>query len=132
MPHYYGADPELPGIFQALADPTRLAVVERLSIAPASASELAKPFAMALPSFMQHMGVLERAGIVSSHKSGRTRTYQLAPGALQLASAWLSEFRNHWERKLDQLDHLLVTDGYRVAQPGNVTPTPPIVHKERT
>ena len=103
---------DLPGIFHALADPTRLAVVERLSVAPASASELARPFTMALPSFMQHMGVLEAAGIVSSHKSGRTRTYQLAPGALQLASAWLAEFRNHWERRLDQLDHLLITTNH--------------------
>ncbi len=109
MPQRYGPDPALPGIFHALADPTRLAVVERLSVSPASASELAKPFAMALPSFMQHMGVLERAGIVTSHKNGRIRTYQLAPGALQLASAWLAEFRNHWERRLDQLDHLLIT-----------------------
>jgi DNA-binding transcriptional ArsR family regulator len=110
MPKHPRVDPALPEIFNALADPTRLAVVQRLSIAPASASELAEPFAMALPSFMQHMGVLERAGVVTSHKSGRTRTYQLAPGALQLASAWLAEFRNHWERKLDQLDHLLITN----------------------
>jgi DNA-binding transcriptional ArsR family regulator len=132
VPHFRRADPALPGIFQALADPTRLAVVERLSTAPASASELARPFAMALPSFMQHMGVLERAGIVSSHKSGRTRTYQLAPGALQLASAWLAEFRNHWERKLDQLDHLLVTDEHRDARPGTPSPTSTIVQKERT
>ena len=58
---------------------------------------------------MQHMGVLERGAIVTSHKSGRVRTYQLAPEALQLAAAWLAEFRNHWERKLDQLDHLLIT-----------------------
>ena len=64
---------------------------------------------MALPSFMQHMAVLEHHAIVTSHKQGRVRTYQLAPGALQLASAWLAEFRNHWERKLDQLDHLLIT-----------------------
>ncbi len=64
---------------------------------------------MALPSFMQHMGVLEHAGIVTSHKSGRTRTYQLAPAALQLAAAWLAEFRTHWERTLDQLDHFLIT-----------------------
>jgi DNA-binding transcriptional ArsR family regulator len=112
MPHHRVVDPELPGIFHALADPTRLAVVERLSVAPASATVLAQRFPMALPSFMQHMGVLERAGIVTSHKSGRTRTYQLAPGALQLAAAWLAEFRNHWERRLDQLDHLLVTTGH--------------------
>ena len=109
MPQHSVVDPALPGIFQALADPTRLAVVQRLSIAPASASELAKPFAMALPSFMQHMSVLERGGIVTSHKHGRVRTYQLSPGALQLASAWLAEFRNHWDRRLDQLDHLLIT-----------------------
>jgi DNA-binding transcriptional ArsR family regulator len=102
-------NPALPGVFHALSDPTRLAVVERLSISPASATELAKPYAMALPSFMQHMAVLEQHAIVTSHKQGRVRTYQLAPGALQLASAWLAEFRNHWERKLDQLDHLLIT-----------------------
>ncbi len=128
MPQGFRSDPALPGIFQALSDPTRLAVVERLSIAPASATELAKPFAMALPSFMQHMGVLERAGIVTSHKRGRTRTYQLAPGALQLASAWLAEFRNHWERALDQLDNLLVTTNPTVG-PSADDPTP---HKERT
>lgn len=127
MPQRPSTDPALPGIFQALADPTRLAVVERLSIAPASASELARPFAMALPSFMQHMGVLERAGIVTSHKSGRTRTYQLAPGSLQLAAAWLAEFRNHWERALDQLEHLLITTNQIVGQPAD-EPDP---HKER-
>ncbi len=96
-------------VFQALSDRTRLAVVERLSIGPASATELARPFDMALPSFMQHLAVLERAGITTSHKTGRTRVYQLAPDALQLASAWLLEFRNHWERRLDQLDQLLLT-----------------------
>jgi DNA-binding transcriptional ArsR family regulator len=109
MPHHQRDDLALPDIFNALSDSTRLAVVERLSVSPASASELAEPFSMALPSFMQHMGVLERAGIVTSHKTGRTRTYQLAPSSLQLASAWLAEFRNHWERRLDQLDHLLIT-----------------------
>ena len=109
MPKCDPADATLPGIFHALSDPTRIAVVERLSVAPASASELARPFAMALPSFMQHMGVLEREAIVTSHKNGRIRTYQLAPGSLQLASAWLAEFRNHWERRLDQLDRLMTT-----------------------
>jgi DNA-binding transcriptional ArsR family regulator len=113
MPKRPTVDAALPGIFQALADPTRLAVVQRLSVAPASASELAQPFAMALPSFMQHMSLLEREGVVTSHKTGRTRTYQLLPGALQLASAWLAEFRNHWERKLDQLDHLLITTDHK-------------------
>jgi DNA-binding transcriptional ArsR family regulator len=117
MPQHESPDISLPGVFQALADATRLAVVERLSISPASASELAEPFAMALPSFMQHMGVLERAAIVTSHKNGRTRTYQLAPGSLQLAAAWLAEFRNHWERRLDQLDHLLITTNTTEGKP---------------
>jgi DNA-binding transcriptional ArsR family regulator len=112
MPQRLPVDLALADVFHALADPTRLAVVERLSVTPASASELAKPFAMTLPSFMQHMGVLERAEIVTSHKSGRIRTYQLAPGALQLAAAWLAEFRNHWERRLDQLDHLMITTNH--------------------
>ena len=85
-------------MFNALSDPTRLAVVERLSIGPASATELSRPFDMGLPAFMQHLGVLADAGIVTSHKAGRTRTFQLAPEALQLAATWLSTFRNHWER----------------------------------
>jgi DNA-binding transcriptional ArsR family regulator len=113
VPQRSTVDPALVQIFDALSDPTRLAVVERLSVSPASASELARPFSMALPSFMQHMGVLERAAIVTSHKRGRIRTYQLAPGALQLAAAWLAEFRSHWERRLDQLDHLLITTSTR-------------------
>jgi DNA-binding transcriptional ArsR family regulator len=112
MPQRQRDDLALPDIFDALSDPTRLAVVERLSVSPASASELAEPFSMALPSFMQHMGVLEQAGIVTSHKTGRTRTYQLAPSSLQLASAWLAEFHSHWERRLDQLDHLLITTNH--------------------
>ena len=119
MPQHLTVDPALADIFQALADPTRLAVVQRLSVAPASASELAEPFAMALPSFMQHMGVLERSAIVTSHKQGRVRTYQLAPGALQLASAWLAEFRNHWDRRLEQLDQLLITTNHSHNQSHN-------------
>jgi DNA-binding transcriptional ArsR family regulator len=95
-------------VFKALSDPTRLSVVERLSIGPASATELASPFEMALPSFMQHLGVLERGGVVTSHKTGRTRTYQLAPAGLQAAATWLSTFRPHWERRFDQLDQLLL------------------------
>ena len=121
MPQHVSIGAELADVFHALADPTRLAVVERLSVSPASASELARPFAMALPSFMQHMGVLESAGIVTSHKAGRTRTYQLAPSSLQLAAAWLAEFRSHWERKLDQLEQLLITTSLTTTniQPGS-------------
>ena len=79
MPQCQQVDPVLADIFHALADPTRLAVVERLSVSAASASELAKSFEMALPSFMQHMGVLERGGIVTSHKNGRIRTISWPP-----------------------------------------------------
>jgi DNA-binding transcriptional ArsR family regulator len=108
MPNQSSTDSPLPAVFQALSDATRLAVVERLSIGPASATELARPFEMALPSFMQHLGVLERAGIVSSHKTGRTRIYQLSIDRLREANTWLTTFRNHWERRLDQLDQMLL------------------------
>ncbi len=110
-------------VFGALADPTRLAVVERLSIGPASTTELARPFAMALPSFVQHLGVLERAGIVTSHKTGRVRINQLAPERLRLAAEWLAVHRSHWERRLDQLDALLV---------GIPSTTAPTTNKERS
>jgi DNA-binding transcriptional ArsR family regulator len=94
-------------VFQALADPTRRAVLERLSRGPASMSELAQPFRMALPSFSQHLGVLERCGLVRSRKQGRVRTYELAPERLQEAEQWMVAQRAIWERRLDQLDHYL-------------------------
>ena len=97
-------------VFKALADPTRMSVVERLSVAPASVGELARPFDMTLPSFMQHLSMLERAGIVSSHKTGRTRVYQLTADGLTPAGDWVGTYRNHWHRRLDQLDRLLTTD----------------------
>jgi len=95
-------------VFHALADPTRRAVVERLRRGPAAMSELARPFSMALPSFAQHMGVLERSGLVRSRKAGRVRTYRLAPRPLRFAHDWLGEQRALWERRLDQLDGYLV------------------------
>jgi DNA-binding transcriptional ArsR family regulator len=100
---------ELDQVFQALADPTRRKVVERLVTGAASTSELARPFDMALPSFTQHLGVLERSGLVSSTKSGRVRTYRLAPAALALADGWLADQRRLWEQRLDQLDNFLGT-----------------------
>ena len=95
-------------VLHALADPTRRQVVERLVSGPASTSELAEPFAMALPSFTQHLGVLERAGLVTSTKEGRVRTYRIARTALELVDGWLAEQRRVWERRLDQLDGLLL------------------------
>lgn len=99
--------PPLTRVFQALADPTRLAVVERLSKGPAPTSELAAPFKMAMPSFLQHLGVLSECGLVRSKKTGRVRTYELAPDALKPAADWLSTQRELWEKRLDQLDSFL-------------------------
>jgi DNA-binding transcriptional ArsR family regulator len=98
---------ELDQVFHALSDPTRRRVIERLGSGSASTSELAEPFPMALPSFTQHLGVLERAGLVTSTKTGRVRTYELAPLAFAAAGGWLTEQRRLWERRLDQLDDLL-------------------------
>jgi DNA-binding transcriptional ArsR family regulator len=100
---------DLDRMFQALADPTRRAVLERLSKAPAPMTELARPFDMALPSFSQHLDVLESCGLVSSKKEGRVRTYALAPNRLKKAEDWLSIQRSKWERRLDQLDDYLKT-----------------------
>jgi DNA-binding transcriptional ArsR family regulator len=96
-------------VFRALSDPTRRHVLERLSKSPASVSELAEPFDMALPSFVQHMGILENCGLVRSHKTGRVRTYQLVPKRLKLAEDWMVRQRALWEKRLDQLDTYLIT-----------------------
>src|SRR5258706_4963355 len=93
---------QLNGVFQALADPTRRAVLERLSGGPAAMTELAQPFRMALPSFAQHLDVLEDCGLVRSRKSGRVRTYQLAPKPLNIAEHWLVRQRTLLERRLNQ------------------------------
>lgn len=94
-------------VFRALSDPTRRRVLERLSRSPAAVSELAQPFDMALPSFVQHLKTLEACGLVRSQKTGRVRTYQLAPRRLKLAEDWLAQQRRLWERRLDQLDDYL-------------------------
>src|SRR6185295_5001006 len=94
-------------VFHALADPTRRAIVERLRKGPAAVSELARPFRMALPSFLQHLDVLEDSVLVKSRKEGRVRTYRLTPQPLQRAERWMAEQRAIWERRLDQLDAYL-------------------------
>jgi len=100
---------QLSNVFRGLADPTRRAVIERLSRGPAPVTELAQPFAMALPSFTQHLNVLEDCGLVTSSKAGRTRTYQLVPASLTRADTWLNKQRAHWTKRLDQLDAHLLT-----------------------
>lgn len=96
--------------FHALSDPTRRAMVQRLSRGPASVSELAKPLAISLPAVMQHLQVLEGSGLVRSEKIGRVRTCSVEPKMLTLAEQWIAERRAQWERKLDRLaDYLDAT-----------------------
>lgn len=106
MPYQFA---ELPRLFQALSDPTRLAVVAQLAEGPSSMTALARPFDMALPSFSQHLKVLEDCGMVRSSKTGRVRTYELQPQALQAAEHWLNVQRERWAARLDQLDDYLKT-----------------------
>ena len=96
-------------MFHALGDSTRRAMVQRLVKGPASVSELARPFEMALPSVVQHLGVLEAAGIVTSTKTGRVRTYQLAIEALTPANEWIRRQRLPAEEQLDRLGTFLTT-----------------------
>ena len=91
-------------VFGALADPTRRAILARLGEGEASVGELARPFAMALPSLMKHIRVLEAGGLVESQKSGRVRTCRLKPGAMTHAERWLVEQRAVWEARLDRLE----------------------------
>ena len=97
----------LDGIFQALADPTRRAVLQRLSRGPASISELAEPFDMALPSFMKHIRLLEGSGWIQTRKEGRVRTCGLDKKSLAAAEAWLSAQRAIWEARTDRLEQFL-------------------------
>mgnify|MGYP000388803762 CR=1 FL=1 len=94
-------------IFGALADPTRLAVVRKLSEGPASVSELSEPFDMARPSFLKHLRVLESAGVVTSQKKGRVRTVELAPQSLDLVEEWVLWHRRRAEARLDRLGDFL-------------------------
>lgn len=95
--------------FHALSSPTRRAVLARLGSGPATVSELAEPFDMALPSFMQHLRVLETSGLIRSQKRGRVRTVHARPASLRRAARWLVEQRGIWEQRLDQLDSYVKT-----------------------
>lgn len=101
----YGASLDL--IFHALADPTRRAIVQRLGKGPATVTELAQPFAMALPSLMKHVGVLEVAGLLRSEKTGRVRTCVLERRQLAAVDRWLGEQRAVWQARYGNLDALL-------------------------
>jgi len=96
--------------FRALADPTRRAIVERLSSGPASVSDLAEPLPMSLPAVHQHLQVLEEAGLMTWEKKGRVRWCRLDAKGLGAAEAWISDRRRHWEKRLDALEAHLAKD----------------------
>ncbi len=91
-------------VFHALSNSTRRMVLEQLSVGPATVSELAAPFDMKLPSFVQHLSVLERSRLVKSKKRGRVRTYEIVPERLKVAEDWLTERRRLWESRFDRFD----------------------------
>jgi DNA-binding transcriptional ArsR family regulator len=98
-------------VFQALADPTRRAMVERLVRGPASVSELSRPLTMSLPAVLQHLQVLEACGLVRSEKAGRVRTCHIEPAGLRAAEAWIASQRTVWESRLDRLGEYLAGRG---------------------
>jgi DNA-binding transcriptional ArsR family regulator len=100
-------DAALDRVFQALADPSRRVMVERLSRGPASVSELARPLTMTLAAVVQHVQVLEASGLVRSRKVGRVRTCSIEPSALGTAEQWIAARRSGWERRLDRLGEYL-------------------------
>ena len=91
-------------VFYALSNSTRRKVLEQLSVGPATVSELAAPFDMKLPSFVQHLSVLEQSRLVRSKKRGRVRTYEIAPERFKVAQDWLTERRQEWEARLNRFD----------------------------
>ena len=100
----------LDGIFQALADPTRRAVIGRLGRGPASVGELAAPFDMALPSFMKHIHMLEANGLIRTSKMGRVRTCEVNRPQLAAIDNWLNEQRTIWEGRTDRLEQFVTQD----------------------
>lgn len=94
-------------VFYALSNSTRRHVLEQLSVGPATVSELAAPFDMRLPSFVQHLAVLEKSRLVKSKKRGRVRTYEIAPDRFKVAENWLSARRELWEARLDELEKVV-------------------------
>src|SRR5215217_9722541 len=91
-------------VFHALSNPTRRKILEQLSVGPATVSELAAPFDMQLPSFVQHLSVLAESRLVKSKKRGRVRTYEIAPERFKVVEDWLTERRQMWESRFDRFD----------------------------
>jgi DNA-binding transcriptional ArsR family regulator len=103
-------------VFQALADPSRRTMVERLSRGPASVSDLAQPLDMSLPAVMQHLQVLETSGLVRSEKTGRVRMCRIEPKALETAEGWFAKRRAAWECRFDRLEAFLAEEDAQGAE----------------
>lgn len=114
LSHMAKHDPTLDTLFRALSDPTRRGMIHRLMAGPASVSELAAPLGMALPTVLQHLAKLERGGLVTTEKHGRTRICRANLGAIDTASDWLQDQRAIWEARLDRLEDFIAT-----MEPGN-------------
>jgi DNA-binding transcriptional ArsR family regulator len=102
--------PALDLVFQALADPSRRGMVERLTLGPASVSELARPLKMSMPAVVQHLHVLEASGLVRTEKIGRVRTCTINATTLRSVEHWINERRTMWERHFDRLGEILEAD----------------------
>ncbi|HEY3744086.1 MAG TPA: metalloregulator ArsR/SmtB family transcription factor [Bryobacteraceae bacterium] len=103
--------PDIDRVFHALGDPTRRAILERLSNGPASVSRMAEPLNMTLAAVVQHLQVLEESGLIQTQKTGRVRTCHIEPTGLSAAIEWLTARRSIWERQLDRLGDLLAEAG---------------------
>ncbi len=101
------AEDRLSDVFAALADPTRRAILERLAIGEASVTELAKPFAITPPAISRHLKVLERAGLITRTRQAQWQPCHLEPAPLKDAADWMEQYRQHWDKQLDQLDAYL-------------------------
>ncbi len=114
--------PSLDRVFQALSDPTRRAIVQRLSRGTATVSELRAPFSMALPTLLQHLRILEASGLIGTAKVGRVRTCAMRPAAFGAAEAWLAARRAVWEARLDRMEaYVAGLASQRPARSRNVT-----------
>jgi DNA-binding transcriptional ArsR family regulator len=121
--------PPLNLVFQALADPTRRLLLERLTLGPASVSELARPFAMSLPAVVQHLQLLEASGLVRTEKVGRVRTCHIETANLRSAERWIGERRTTWEHRFDRLGELLAStpdESLEPESPSDVATHPPL------
>jgi DNA-binding transcriptional ArsR family regulator len=103
--------PDIDRIFHALGDPTRRAIMEKLSAGPISVSQLAKPLDITLAAVVQHLQILEDSGLVQTEKVGRVRTCRIEPAGLSAAEQWIADRRSMWERRLDRLGDLLAEPG---------------------